>query len=65
MGNVDGTGGFILSTGQSGLPFDEHYRDQWRRWQDGGLWPIPLDRDRAVAGGVHRLLLVPAAAPGS
>lgn len=65
MGNIDGTGGFILPTGQSGLPFDEHYRDQWRRWLEGGLWPIPLDRDRAVAGGVHRLLLIPAAAPGS
>jgi penicillin amidase len=65
MGNVDGTGGFIIPTGQSGLPFDEHYRDQWRRWHDGGLWPIPLDRDRAIAGGVHRLLLVPAPASGS
>ena len=65
LGEIDGAGGFILPTGQSGLPFDSHYRDQWRRWLDGGLWLIPLGRDRAVAGGVHRLLLKPAEASDS
>ncbi len=63
LGNIDGVGGFIIPTGQSGIPFNPHYRDQWRRWLEGGLWSIPLDRERAVAGGVQRLLLRPAANP--
>lgn len=59
LGNIDGAGGFILPTGQSGVPFSPHYRDQFERWLDGGLWPVPLNRDRAVAGGVHHLVLRP------
>lgn len=60
MGDLDGAGGFILPTGQSGIPFDEHYRDQFERWLDGGLWRVPLDRERAAARIVHRLILRPA-----
>lgn len=59
LGNIDGAGGFILPGGQSGIPFSRHYGDQWDEWRGGGLWPLPLDRQRAVAGGVHRLSLVP------
>jgi penicillin amidase len=59
MADVDGTGGFILPTGQSGLPFDAHYRDQWPRWLNGGLWRIPLDRAAAARVTVHRLTLRP------
>ncbi|MCI0432612.1 MAG: penicillin acylase family protein [Gemmatimonadetes bacterium] len=56
---VDGEGGFVLTTGQSGLPFDMHYRDQWRMWFEGGLWRIPLDRAAAGSRTVHRLSLRP------
>jgi len=59
MGNIDGAGGFIMPTGQSGLPFDRHYRDQWPLWQQGGLWPVPLDSTVARARSVHRLSLKP------
>jgi penicillin amidase len=60
MADVDGAGGFILPTGQSGLPFDEHYRDQWDRWLHGGLWRIPLASEAAEARAVQRLRLRPA-----
>lgn len=59
LGNLDGSGGFILPTGQSGLSFDRHYRDQWRSWLGGGLWRIPLDRTLAGQAAVHRLTLSP------
>jgi penicillin amidase len=59
MADVDGTGGFILPTGQSGNPMSEHYSDQFARWREGGLWRIPLERAAAEARAVHRLLLVP------
>lgn len=60
MGDIDGAGGFILPTGQSGLPFEDHYRDQFTPWRMGGLWRIPLDREAARARTVHRLVLQPA-----
>lgn len=60
LADIDGAGGFILPTGQSGLPFDEHYDDQWPLWRRGGLWRVPLDRAAAQARAVHRLVLRPA-----
>jgi penicillin amidase len=57
LSDPDGAGGFILPTGQSGLPFSTHYRDQNARWRTGRLWAIPLDRDRAAARTVHRMKL--------
>ena len=60
MADVDGAGGFILPAGQSGVPFSRHYRDQFERWRSGGLWPIPLDRERARARRVGTLWLRPA-----
>lgn len=59
LADVDGAGGFILPTGQSGNPMSEHYADQFGRWRDGGLWRIPLGRDAADARAVRRLRLVP------
>jgi penicillin G amidase len=59
MADVDGAGGFILPTGQSGLPFSDHYADQWPRWLNGGLWRIPLGRAAAEARAVQRLVLTP------
>jgi penicillin amidase len=60
LADLDGAGGFILPTGQSGLPFDVHYDDQWPLWRHGGLWRIPLERAAAEARVVHRLVLRPA-----
>src|SRR5207247_8026178 len=42
FGDVDGAGGFILPTGQSGYPLSPHYRDQTTRWLKGQLWILPL-----------------------
>ena len=55
MADVDGSGGFILPTGQSGLPASPHYSDMFERWRNGGLWIIPLDRAAAQARTVHRM----------
>jgi len=60
MADPDGGGGFILPTGESGIPFDRHYRDQFARWLDGGLWLIPVNPDGAAARAIHRLVLEPA-----
>jgi penicillin G amidase len=60
MGNIDGAGGFIIPTGQSGIPFHASYRDQWRRWLQGGLWPIPLDTVQAIRDASQLLVLQPA-----
>lgn len=46
FGDVDGAGGFILPTGQSGNPRSRHYRDQTTRWINGGLWIVPVDVSR-------------------
>ncbi len=59
MGDIDGAGGFILPGGESGLPFDRHYRDMLDAWQRGRLWLIPLDRGRARSRSPHTLVLEP------
>ncbi len=59
MADVDGSGGFILPSGESGLPGSEHYSDMFTRWRRGGLWRIPLDRDAAQARTVHKMVLKP------
>ncbi len=59
MGDVDGAGGFVIPTGQSGIPFSPHYRDQTEMWREGRLWPIPLDRAKSEARAVHRMTLRP------
>jgi penicillin amidase len=57
FGDVDGAGGFILPTGQSGHPLSRHYRDQAARWLKGELWVLPIDPSSVVA--VDTLTLVP------
>ena len=57
FGDVDGAGGFILPTGQSGNPRSRHYRDQLRRWQRGELWIVPVDVRRVLA--TDTLVLAP------
>jgi penicillin amidase len=57
FGDVDGTGGFILPTGQSGNPQSRHYRDQTARWVRGDLWIVPVDVTRVRA--TDTLVLAP------
>lgn len=52
LADVDGSGGFILPAGQSGIPTSRHYRDQHRAWVEGGLWRIPLDSALVEGRGV-------------
>ncbi|HEV7588255.1 MAG TPA: penicillin acylase family protein, partial [Longimicrobium sp.] len=59
MADVDGEGGFVIPTGQSGVPTSRHYRDQTPMWRTGRLWRIPLERQRAEARRVSRLVLKP------
>lgn len=53
----DDEGGFIVPTGQSGVPTSLHYRDQTALWRAGRLWPIPLDRAKAASRTVTRTTL--------
>jgi penicillin amidase len=59
LGNSDGAGGFVIPTGQSGLPFSQHYDDQYPMWRDGGLLTLPLDRDPLEAVAERTLTLDP------
>ena len=59
MADPDGAGGFVIPTGQSGLPFSPHYRDQTAYWREGRLWKIPLDRSRSNRVAVRRMILEP------
>jgi penicillin amidase len=59
MADVDGDGGFVIPTGQSGIPTSRHYRDQTPMWRTGRLWRIPLDRGKAEGRRVSRLVLKP------
>ncbi|HET7229802.1 MAG TPA: penicillin acylase family protein [Longimicrobium sp.] len=59
MADVDGDGGFVIPTGESGIPTSRHYRDQTPMWRTGRLWRIPLDRGKAEARRVSRLVLKP------
>jgi len=57
FGDVDGSGGFILPTGQSGHPLSGHYRDQTARWWKGQLWILPVVV--AMVRGTDTLYLLP------
>lgn len=59
MADVDGSGGFVIPTGQSGNPLSRHYRDQTPMWREGRLWLIPLDRAKAERRVVARMTLRP------
>lgn len=59
LADLRGGGEFILPGGQSGRPASRHSWDQFERWQRGGLWRMPLDRDAVEAREVSRLTLLP------
>lgn len=41
LGNTERAGGFVIGTGQAGVPFSRHYADQHDLWVTGGLIPLP------------------------
>lgn len=59
MADPGGSGGFVIPTGTSGIPFSRHYRDQTGMWLEGRLWRVPLDRERAASRTVARMVLRP------
>lgn len=59
MGNLDGAGGFVIGTGQSGIPFSRHYDDQRPLWTTGELLPVPLTREAVDALATRMLILEP------
>lgn len=59
MGNLDGAGGFVIGTGQSGIPFARHYDDQRPLWSGGALVPVPLSREAVQRRTTRTLILEP------
>lgn len=53
---------FMQATGQSGNPLSSHYMDLNRRWRDFDYLDLGADRERLLAEGGERLVLVPARA---
>ena len=51
--------GSIITTGQSGNPFDRHYNDQIEPWIDGGTVPLPFTPAAVAAAAASTLTLTP------
>ena len=49
----------VITTGQSGNPFADHYGDQIEAWRTGGTLPLPFTRDAIAAATVATLTLSP------
>jgi penicillin amidase len=49
----------VLTTGQSGNPLSDHFRDQLPLWAEGRHHPLPFTRPAVEAAAKHRLRLVP------
>ena len=58
LANIDASL-YIVSTGQSGNVFSEHYDDLLEMWASGGYVTIPTDRDRIEAKAVTSLTITP------
>lgn len=59
MGNTEAAGGFVIPTGQSGLPLSRYYDDQTPMWREGRLLTLSLDRGVVEASAIDRLRLDP------
>jgi penicillin amidase len=60
MSDLDGAR-IVITTGQSGQPFDRHYTDQIDAWRTGGTLPLPFTPAAIEAATVATLTLEPAA----
>ena len=52
-------GRIVITTGQSGNPFDRHYGDLIDEWATGGTVPLPFSWDAIEASEVSELTLTP------
>ncbi len=59
MSDLDGAR-IVITTGQSGMPFDRHYTDQIEPWRTGGTLPLPFTSAAIDAATVATLTLEPA-----
>ena len=62
MTDLDGAR-IVITTGQSGHPFDRHYTDQIDAWRTGGTLPLPFTEAAIGAATVATLTLEPRGAP--
>jgi penicillin amidase len=58
MGDLDGAR-IVVTTGNSGNPFDAHYGDLIDDWLAGGLVPLPFTRVGVSTATVSTLTLMP------
>jgi penicillin amidase len=58
MGDIDGAR-IVITTGQSGNPFDPHYGDQIEPWRDGQSLALPFTRAAIESATVSTLTLTP------
>jgi penicillin G amidase len=58
LSDLDGAR-IVITTGQSGNPFDSHYGDQIEAWRTGEMLPLPFTRDAVTAAAVATLTLEP------
>ena len=58
MGDLDGAR-VIITTGESGIPFDSHYDDMIGPWLRNETVPLPFTRSAVDRGAAHRLVLEP------
>jgi penicillin amidase len=58
MGDIDGAR-IVITTGQSGNPFDAHYGDMIPLWATGETVPLPFSPGNVVASAVQTLTLSP------
>lgn len=61
LGNTEASGGFVIPTGQSGMPYSRHYDDQLPMWRNGRLLTLSLDRSAVEVSADHRMRLDPEA----
>jgi penicillin amidase len=58
MSDLDGAR-IVITTGQSGQPFDQHYSDQVEPWRTGATLPLPFTPAAIDAATVDTLTLAP------
>ena len=58
MGDLDGAR-IVITTGQSGNPFDPHYGDLIPLWATGETVPLPFSPGNVLANAVQTLTLAP------
>jgi penicillin amidase len=58
MGDLDGAQ-IMITTGQSGNPFDPHYGDLIGQWVAGDTVSLPFSPGNVAASAVNRLTLTP------